>query len=249
MSTGKNIALLSFDEALNAMSAPAKEAMTERSYALAIGGKANYSDAFEETPKEFRNSIVRRFNLWFASLSPQEQRNFLMLCNADRFAPGFVDYLCNQGGKLEGLSDFAEKQPDVFLKEIRLFLAMHSYDKKIDEAKNGVLAFFSSDGQRFAMLRAFSRQGREFVHEAMGRARKYECDSGDDQEKAVAGILQTLLAEFFGQLFKTLSLTALSEPFNGGTGDSIDAAACLDGDEKGVGIVDIPATLAVGKSA
>jgi hypothetical protein len=189
--------------------------MCERNYALAIGERMNYGDAFETVPEEFRNSITRQFNAWYASLSPSDQRNFLMLINIDYFVPSFTGFLCNKGGKLSGLSEYVEQNPADFHNELSLLLAMRVFDRKSDEAKRGVLAFFSTDGQRFAMMRSIARMGRELVHESMGRARKYGHAGDDNQEQVIANIVRSILAEFFGDLFKTLNLPALPDSFIG----------------------------------
>jgi hypothetical protein len=215
MPNGKDLSTLSFDAAIAALSAPAKEAMAERTYAMAIAEKLNYRDAFSSTPAEFLGSIVKRFSHWHKDLSDDSKRDFLLLSNVGIFADWFIDHLKGKAGLMTG---YIEEYPELFREDIILFISMHVFDAKAEQARAGVLAFFSPEGQRFALLRTFAKCGRTFMHEAMGRARKYDYGSEEDMERVLGQIVRELLMKHMGDLFETLSLPALAAQ---------DSAICL----------------------
>lgn len=130
----KTPGLLSFNAAMGAMSLPGREAMLERSFALQIGGKMNYKDAFENTPENIVASIVRQFKFWYDGLGPEEQNSFLLLANNAAFTKDFIEYLCNKKPEIERLFDEA---PQALQADVSAFLAMHCYDAKIEVQSRG----------------------------------------------------------------------------------------------------------------
>lgn len=199
----KTPGLLSFNAAMGAMSLPGREAMLERSFALQIGGKMNYKDAFENTPENIVASIVRQFKFWYDGLGPEEQNSFLLLANNAAFTKDFIEYLCNKKPEIERLFDEA---PQALQADVSAFLAMHCYDAKIEVAKQGKPAFFCADGQRVAIFRLFSKQARSFAHEASGRARKCEYASNEEMERGIVDIVRTVMAEEMRTLLKGVCL-------------------------------------------
>lgn len=201
--TEKTVSLWSFNDAMSAMSLPGREAMLERTFALQIGGKLNYKDVFENTPEALVASIVRQFSFWYNCLSPQEQSSFLLLTNNAAFSKDFIEYLCN---KKPEIGRFFDEAPQALQTDISAFLAMHCYDAKIDIAQQGKPAFFCTEGQRVAISRLFSKQGRSFVHEASGRARKCNYASSEDMERRIVNIVHAVMDEKMGALLKGVCL-------------------------------------------
>lgn len=199
----KTPGLLSFNAAMGAMSLPGREAMLERSFALQIGGKMNYKDAFESTPENIVASIVRQFKFWYDGLGPEGQNSFLLLANNTAFTKDFIEYLCNKKPEIERLFDEA---PQALQADVSAFLAMRCYDAKIEVAKQGKPAFFCADGQRVAIFRLFSKQARSFAHEASGRARKCEYASNEEMERGIVDIVRTVMAEEMRALLKGVCL-------------------------------------------
>lgn len=146
--------LLSFNAVMRAMSLPGREAMLERSFALQIGGKLDYKEAFENTPEPLIGNIVRQFKFWHDELSPEEQNSFFLLANNATFTKDFIEYLCNENPEIERLFDEA---PQALRTDVSAFLAMRCYDVKIEVAKQGKPAFFCADGQRVAIFRMFAK--------------------------------------------------------------------------------------------
>lgn len=195
--------LLSFNAVMRAMSLPGREAMLERSFALQIGGKLDYKEAFENTPEPLIGNIVRQFKFWYDELSPEEQNSFFLLANNATFTKDFIEYLCNENPEIERLFDEA---PQALRTDVSAFLAMRCYDVKIEVAKQGKPAFFCADGQRVAIFRMFSKQGRSFVHEASGRARKCNYASSEDMERHIVDIVHAVMDEHMGALLKGVCL-------------------------------------------
>ena len=83
---------------------------------------------------------------------------------------------------------------------------MRCYDAKIDMAQQGKPAFFCTEGQRVAISRLFSKQGRSFVHEASGRARKCNYASSEDMERRIVNIVHAVMDEKMGALLKGVCL-------------------------------------------
>lgn len=214
--------LLSFNAVMRAMSLPGREAMLERSFALQIGGKLDYKEAFENTPEPLIGNIVRQFKFWYDELSPEEQNSFFLLANNATFTKDFIEYLCNENPEIERLFDEA---PQALRTDVSAFLAMRCYDAKIEVAKQGKPAFFCADGQRVAIFRMFSKQGRSFVHEASGRARKCNYASSEDMERHIVDIVHAVMDEHMGALLKGICLPHIG----GGEEESADRPFKLSG--------------------
>ena len=201
--TEGTVSLWSFNDAMSAMSLPGREAMLERTFALQIGGRLNYKNVFENTPEALVASIVRQFNFWYYGLSPREQSSFLLLTNNTAFTKAFTEYICNKKTEIER---FFNEDPKALTKDVSAFLAMRCYDAKIEVAKQGKPAFFCADGQRVAIFRMFSKQGRSFIHEASGRARKCNYASSEDMERHIVDIVHAVIDEQMGVLLKGVCL-------------------------------------------
>jgi hypothetical protein len=199
MLTAKQTAPLSFNLALNAMSIPAREAAAERSYALAISDKITYGSAFKETPQEFVRAILYRFNSWYSGLDQNGQEAFLMLVNLDFFTDEFSRFMLATKPEL---ADIAGNHTETFFEEVRIFLAMHCYDKKIEWGRKGVNSFFSDAGQFFAVTRDITINGRSHMHEAFGRVVKNGCETKEE----IRQIFQEVVMEFYSEIFRMREL-------------------------------------------
>lgn len=226
--TEGTVSLWSFNDAMSAMSLPGREAMLERTFALQIGGRLNYKDVFENTPEALVASIVRQFNFWYDGLSPREQSSFLLLTNNTAFTKSFTEYICNKKTEIER---FFNEDPKALTKDVSAFLAMRCYDAKIEVAKQGKPAFFCADGQRVAIFRMFSKQGRSFVHEASGRARKCNYASSEDMERHIVDIVHAVMDEQMGALLKGVCLPHIG----GGEEESADRPFKLSGHSRPFG--------------
>jgi hypothetical protein len=190
--------LSSFNQAVSMRSLPSREAVAEANYAFEISSKVNYGEAFTRTPKEITSSIVRLFAGWFAKLGVDEKLDFALLDNNDFFTEKYVSYIC---GKNANVQQFERAQPTLFASEIRLFLAMKCFDRKIEMAWEGHRAFFSEGGKLFAAFRAIATKGRSYIHEAIGHEAKHgHISDAESVELSIEEVLSSLFNKCVGSI-------------------------------------------------
>lgn len=201
--------LSSFNQAVSMMSLPMREAAAEMNFALEISSKVNYGEAFSKTPKEITNSITRLFRGWYLSLSDPEKLNFLLLDNNEAFTESYVLHCC---GKNPNIAAFEKAHPSVFSSEIRMFLAMKCFDKKIDAAWEGKQAFFSEGGKQFAAFRAIAVKGRNMIHEAIGHEVKHgHITDAESVEISIGEVLSSVFNKCMTDILSSPTVLALNK--------------------------------------
>jgi hypothetical protein len=191
--------LLSFKALIEDIDPREREADLEKQFAVLIGDKLNYIEAFGKTSVNVANIMSRQAAYWIKSLNESELDQLLVFGNLEKNARHFINFVIAKKPEV-----VQESQNENFLGEVSLMLAMKLYDLKAEYMKRG-RAFISSYGRDFAAARATRKNERAGFHEAIGHAFK------------VCGVPEKLTEEFRAALDEYLR-GWFQSALSGGTG-------------------------------
>jgi hypothetical protein len=182
-----------------------KEAALEQQFAILVGDKLSYVEAFEQTSADAANVMSRQAALWIKSLDENEIDQLLVFGNIERNARHFIDFVVAKKTVV-----MLESQNEYFLGEVALMLAMKIFDLKAERMKRG-RAFISTYSRDFAAARAMRKSERAGFHEAIGHAFK-QCGAPEKLTDDFRAALDEYLREWFRTALSAGSgMTALTE--------------------------------------
>jgi hypothetical protein len=192
--------IVSFSDVAGALQGGHMEAAAERMWAF-VCARTNYSDAFVDSDEAISGKVVRRYSKWEKTLDDGQRDKTLMLANIDSTVSLFCKYLSDG---IPEVADLVSLEDDVFLSELRQFVAMKIFEAKADAASQGRPAFLSSEGMRAALALVMRKENRKFSHEARGRAAKYSHEAEDITEEKIREIVSDVWNERYDALFTIL---------------------------------------------
>ena len=166
-----------------------REKGLEEFWAAQIPGKLAYKDFFVETPDMAHRSAVRQFNGWLKSYE-SKGRDMILLLNLEHLMAEFMGYMVEK--KVKTAEIFAEDEE--CRGELRAFMAVKILEAKVEEERRGEPAFFSPFARKEVTRRAFLKDSRGFMHEAINAFNKGVRDNpdrlGDLQDEDTAKIMR-----------------------------------------------------------
>lgn len=183
-----------------------RERGLEEFWAAQVPGKLSYKDFFFETPDTAHRSAIRQFKGWCTYEG--NERDFLLLLNLEGLLKGFIDYMMEKKSKAAEI--FAEDEE--CRAELRAFMAVKILEAKVDEEKRGETAFFSPFARQEVTRRAFLKENRGFLHEALPALVKGVRnnpdrlgDLRDEDTSKIMRLFEVIIGSKLDQLFGRMS--------------------------------------------
>lgn len=189
------------------LSDSAREGWLEEFWVVQVSEKPYYKDFFIETPDAAHRSAVRQLDEWLSTCEDNEN-SLLLLLNLEGLLKGFIDYMMEKKSKAAKI--FAEDEE--CRSELRAFMAVKILEAKVDEEKRGETAFFSPFARQEVTRRAFLKENRGFLHEALNALVKGVRnnpdrlgDLRDEDTSKIMRLFEVIIGSKLDQLFGRMS--------------------------------------------